>query len=214
VEISVIDTIPPVPDVAELIELKDECSVSITESPTATDACTDTITGTTSDPLEYTEPGTYNVTWTFTDNSGNESTQVQTVIVALGDACLPNETICSYLGNDPKPSILDQDIFIFYGEMGENVAVTLLPDESGFYTGERATVILKDKIQNAWLFRIDRSSLRNRVSATLPATGEYRIIVSEQSKLARGKEFTGDYCLTLESSQDAWRTLEAAYWVK
>ena len=79
--VSVQDSTAPVPDVTTLLEIRGECSASIAVTPTATDACTGTITGTTTDPLEYTEPGTYTVTWTYTDNSGNGNTQTQTVVV-------------------------------------------------------------------------------------------------------------------------------------
>jgi hypothetical protein len=37
-----------------------------------------------------------------------------------------NNEICSFLGNDPKPSILDQDIFEFNGTKDEKITVTLI----------------------------------------------------------------------------------------
>src|SRR5439155_105602 len=57
-----------------------ECSASVT-APIATDICAGPITGTTTDPTTYTAQGTYTVHWTYTDGSGNSSTQTQTVIV-------------------------------------------------------------------------------------------------------------------------------------
>jgi PKD repeat protein len=127
-------------------------------------------------------------------------------------------SICSTLGNDSKPFRLDWDIFGFYGEEGEEVAVTLSPDTSGLYTGERATLILMDWIRRVRFFEIDRSALPNTITATLPATGKYYLIVSEQPKFRgkwfRGRRFQGDYCLTMESSQGAWQTLEPTRWVE
>jgi len=79
--ITVVDTTPPVPDVATIPEVRGECSASITSPPTATDACAGSITCTTTDPLGYTDQGTYTVTWTYTDSSGNTTTQTQTVVV-------------------------------------------------------------------------------------------------------------------------------------
>lgn len=79
--VTVQDTTAPVPDVAELPEVRGECSAAVASPPTATDNCAGTLAGTTSDPLSYTQLGTYTVTWTFTDSSGNESTQTQTVVV-------------------------------------------------------------------------------------------------------------------------------------
>lgn len=130
------------------------------------------------------------------------------------DPSNPEAKICSILGNDPKSSIFDQDIFKFQGAEGEEVTITLEPDVSGSYTGERATLILKDRIRRVRFFRIDRSALPNTISATLPATGKYRIIVSEQPRFIKGKRFRGDYCLTLESSEVAWQTLEETRWVE
>lgn len=75
------DTFPPVPDLAELPTVRGQCSATMTTVVTATDNCAGTVTGTTTDPLSYTEQGTYTVTWTFDDGNGNSTTQIQTVIV-------------------------------------------------------------------------------------------------------------------------------------
>ena len=123
-------------------------------------------------------------------------------------------TICSTLGDDPKPSLLDQDIFKFEGTVSEEVTIRLEIDPSESHTGERATLILKDKIKGVRFFRKDRRALPNEITATLPATGKYLIIVAEQPKFARDKRFRGDYCLTLESSGEAWQTIEAIKWVE
>ncbi|MBJ6117908.1 HYR domain-containing protein [Pontibacter sp. BT310] len=64
-----------------------ECSVTVTTTPTAADNCKGTVTGTTSDPLTYTEQGTYTITWSFNDGNGNTSTATQQVIVK--DATAP-----------------------------------------------------------------------------------------------------------------------------
>ena len=77
----VLDEIAPVADLETLSEVVGQCSAEVTEVPTATDNCSGAITGTTTDPLEYTEQGTYTVTWSYTDAYGNVSTQEQTVIV-------------------------------------------------------------------------------------------------------------------------------------
>jgi sugar lactone lactonase YvrE len=79
--ITVDDKTPPVPDAAELETVEGECSAEITTAPTATDNCAGIITGTTTDPLEYTKSGTYTVTWVYDDGNGNTATQTQTVKV-------------------------------------------------------------------------------------------------------------------------------------
>ena len=75
------DVSDPVPDQATLPTLSAESSVTVTATPTATDNCVGSITGTTSDPLTYTTVGTHIITWTYDDNNGNTSTQTQTVEV-------------------------------------------------------------------------------------------------------------------------------------
>ena len=115
---------------------------------------------------------------------------------------------CTTLGDDPKPSILDQDIFRFEGTEGEEVSVKIDVDPSGSHIGRRATLILKDKIPGVRFIQRDRSALPNEINATLPADGEYRIIAAEQAKGAPGMRFRGDYCLTMGSSGGASETLE------
>lgn len=76
-----VDRNAPVPDVATLPEIRGQCSAEVTDIPTATDSCKGKIEGTTNDPLEYTEQGTYTITWIYDDGAGNMSFQYQTVIV-------------------------------------------------------------------------------------------------------------------------------------
>jgi hypothetical protein len=52
-------------------------------APEATDNCGGTITATT-DSLTYTQAGNYAITWTYTDASGNSSTQTQQLHVICG----------------------------------------------------------------------------------------------------------------------------------
>lgn len=79
--ITVVDNTSPVADADPLPDLFGECSVTITAAPTATDNCTGTITGTTTDPLSYTTQGTFTVTWTYDDRNGNIASQNQIIVV-------------------------------------------------------------------------------------------------------------------------------------
>ncbi|MBA7620320.1 hypothetical protein ES703_27666 [subsurface metagenome] len=88
--VTVVDPTPPIPDVTPLPTLTGECSVTITSAPTATDNCAGIITGTTSDPHEYTEQGTHAVIWTYDDGNGNIAKQTQTVVVDDVTAPIPN----------------------------------------------------------------------------------------------------------------------------
>src|SRR5690606_700999 len=77
------DITDPVADITELDDVVVQCEVeagAIT-APTATDNCAGSLTGTTSDPLTYTQQGTYTITWTYNDGNGNTATQTQHVIV-------------------------------------------------------------------------------------------------------------------------------------
>src|SRR5206468_426320 len=65
--IVVTDTIAPVPNVATLPNVTGQCTATIAAAPTATDNCSGTITGTTSDSLTRNTQGTSVVTWTFND---------------------------------------------------------------------------------------------------------------------------------------------------
>ena len=81
VRIYVEDNSPPLPEVDPLPVIRGECSAQVPPSPTAIDNCSGQIIGTTTDPLNYMEQGTYFVTWTYDDGNGNTTTQTQTVIV-------------------------------------------------------------------------------------------------------------------------------------
>ncbi len=79
-KIVVTDTTAPA--IPSLPTVTGSCGASVTvTNPTTTDNCVGTVTGTTSDPLTYTNAGTYIVHWTFGDGNGNTNTANQTVIV-------------------------------------------------------------------------------------------------------------------------------------
>ncbi|MDW8850808.1 T9SS type A sorting domain-containing protein [Flavobacterium sp. MMLR14_040] len=82
-----ITTIPdvtlPVPDVTNLPDITNYCSVLPAEIaiPTANDNCSGIITATTADPLSYTTVGNYVINWIYTDDSGNTASQQQNINV-------------------------------------------------------------------------------------------------------------------------------------
>ena len=124
------------------------------------------------------------------------------------------KTLNATLGDDPKPSILDQDVFKFFGEKGEEIAVRLdaRPWQSGL--DKKATIMLWDNIHKARLYACDRSKLPNVIKVKLPATGEYRIVVAEQPGWRSWKKYRGDYSLTLEASRETCQTLVPTAWVE
>ena len=101
-KVTVTDITAPVPDLSPLPTITGECTATagvpttviirdasgnpigtkvVNEPPTATDNCGGKILAATNDQRTYDEPGTYTVHWTYTDASGNTSTQNQTVTV-------------------------------------------------------------------------------------------------------------------------------------
>ncbi|WP_396146269.1 M14 family zinc carboxypeptidase [Flavobacterium sp.] len=91
--VTITDTTAPVANVTTLPTISGQCSVNITQTPTATDNCMGTINGTTTDPLTYSAQGTYSILWTYTDNRGNQSFQSQSVI--FDDTIAPVANVAS-----------------------------------------------------------------------------------------------------------------------
>jgi hypothetical protein len=117
-------------------------------------------------------------------------------------------TECHYLGDAPSPAEVDVDVFSFSGVEGEEINITLEANGNGF---GRAGLIVNDAIEDTpHLFEIDRSTLPNEITATLPETGEYQIGIVEQhgSILLPGSIFRGAYCFTLNTTQGAAGTLQ------
>ena len=63
------DTEAPEPNLPSLANIIGECAVEITNPPKATDNVDGLVIGVSSDPLSYTELGSYFVTWTCTDEA-------------------------------------------------------------------------------------------------------------------------------------------------
>ena len=161
VVITVEDTTPPVPVLTSLDTAEGECSAEIIEVPTATDNCTEgSIPGTTSDPLIYTEQGTYTVTWTFDDGNGNTATQTQTVIVQdvtapdPDAATLPTvEGICSAI-IETAPTATDNCSNssiegtttdpLSYTDQGTHTVTWTFDDGNGNTATQTQTVIIQD----------------------------------------------------------------------
>ncbi len=138
---------------------------------------------------------------------------------------LSGKTICSFLGDHAFAgfsSVRDCDAYTFDGEEGEEVIIKLEADPLGAYTGEYALsayespvdVSLFKKIRKFQLSETQRGALPLEMTLALPTTGQYRIKVGQSSFVREGgrfyfgDQFEGNYCLTLESSGDAWQTLD------
>ncbi|SCY05860.1 gliding motility-associated C-terminal domain-containing protein [Flavobacterium caeni] len=75
----IVDDVTP-PTVPTLANVTGECSATATP-PTTTDNCAGELTASTSDPLTYTQQGSFIINWTFNDGNGNSITVQQTVVV-------------------------------------------------------------------------------------------------------------------------------------
>ncbi len=80
--ITIADTLAPIPNENDLPTITAECSVTINETPTATDNCGGEISASTTDPLVYMEQGSYVIEWQFVDNYDNSVLQTQNVTVS------------------------------------------------------------------------------------------------------------------------------------
>jgi len=96
----------PIPDLPELPALHGECSITA-DVPTATDNCSVSINGTTSDPTTYTEQGTYIINWTYNDGEGNIISQIQEVYIEDLSAPIPDITELPVISNVCSVTITD-----------------------------------------------------------------------------------------------------------
>lgn len=108
------DVTSPVPLADSLPDITGLCSITVTTRPVAADNCAGKINGTTTDPLNYNNQGTYIINWIYNDGNGNAVTQQQRVIVQPG-----NETLKPFA--DQLPVIISEC----------SVAVNTKPQASG-----------------------------------------------------------------------------------
>ena len=87
-EVIIADVTPPVPNTPTLTTLTGECVAVRPSAPKATDNCGGEITGTTTVQQLITENTT--IVWTYTDPSGNVSTQNQEVVLTDETAPFPD----------------------------------------------------------------------------------------------------------------------------
>jgi hypothetical protein len=88
------DITAPVANVTSLNDITANCSFNLNDAiPTATDACTGTITGTTANDSIVSAFGTTVITWTYDDGNGNTSTQTQNIIITDTEAPAADATV-------------------------------------------------------------------------------------------------------------------------
>jgi hypothetical protein len=69
-------------------------------------------------------------------------------------------------------------------------------------------------IKGTKLVELDRGVLPIERTLKFPSSGDYLIIVAEQSRFAKGTAYKGDYSLTVEGPQQSCDSLSPAKWVE
>jgi hypothetical protein len=75
------DVSAPIPDFSSLSQINATCSVESLTNPTATDNCSNSVIVSNNAVLPITQIGTTTITWSYTDEMGNVSTQTQDVTI-------------------------------------------------------------------------------------------------------------------------------------
>ncbi len=198
-QVTLLDKSPPVfsgvPGPITVEATSSEGAVVTYTPPTAIDVVSGSVPVTCEPPSGSLFPlGSTTVTCTASDGSGNSASESFSVTVELTHR---EAVLCGMLQGGALP---DVDGYAFQGSKGETVTVTLAADPSGTYQDGRAALALL----GIGLLKTDGGALPNSVIATLPRSGAYYVTVSEA---ILGKErFSGAYCVTLESSGNAWQT--------
>jgi hypothetical protein len=159
-QVVILDETAPVPDLSVLPSLTASCELTISNPPTATDNCEGTLTATTTDPLTYSEQGTYVIDWVYEDAQGNLASQVQQVIIedqhapVPDQATLPTLTATCALGVTTLPTATDQcegvltattDDLLEYKEQGIYEITWEYEDARGNRSTQVQTVVILDE---------------------------------------------------------------------
>jgi hypothetical protein len=148
--------------------------------------------------------GTDTFTYTVQDNEGAVSNEATVSVHVVGGG----GTICSVLGDDPRPLAPDMDEFKFTGTEGETVTVTLESNPPEYGVGQRAVLIIRNLGRGLRLFKRLNDELPLEMTVTLPMTGDYQVKVLESPgrEVIWGQKYKGDYCVTLEASPETVAT--------
>ncbi|MBN1950050.1 MAG: T9SS type A sorting domain-containing protein, partial [Bacteroidales bacterium] len=156
-DVIISDVTDPVPDVADLPTIYNQCTVTLT-APTATDNCAGTITATTADPTSYDVQGDYTVTWVYDDGNGNVVTQDQDVslhdvfdpvpdveeLPALTGQCTVNIAVSPIAWDNCDGHITGTtSVWSFSGE-GTYTAVWTYTDAVGNSSTQNQTIVIDD----------------------------------------------------------------------
>ncbi len=122
----------------------------------------------------------------------SDASAVQARAVGVSDT----STTQANLGDDNTKPRRDRDTWSFQGTEGENVVITLEKVPSSGHAGKDATLILQN---GGSTIETITAELPFEIEATLPSTGEYRLVVS-QNDIPEDVRFRGRYYLSVKSS--------------
>lgn len=144
------DATAPIVDVASLDTIWIDCNETITTVPTATDNCTGSISGTTSDLLVYTTSGVKTIIWSYSDNNNNSTDQDQIIVVNCTQTGV-NELVESIFDIYPNPA----NTFITINNKNATF--------SGFILNSNGQKVLMIEKTNSLSRKIDISKLSNGI---------------------------------------------------
>ena len=107
----------------------------------------------------------------------------------------------AFLGDRPQQSRPDRDTFSFEDTGGDEVTLTLEEDGSVGHIGEQANFKLRGPIGSASLDEFRTGELPLEITATIPESGEYEIVV-DQKNIPDDLSYRGGFIITLISSLD------------
>ena len=185
IEVKVEDKTAPVPTLANLPLITGNCKTVITTIPTATDVCMGNIVATTANPLQYSLPGNYVITWKYDDGNGNISTQNQNVTITSEPLPIANaaQNFCKI----SSPKISDLQItgtsIKWYNAAGNPLSSnTVLTDGTKYFASQtlngcesaktEITVTLNDPAAPTGNTQQDFCSAQNPTINNLAVTGQ------------------------------------------
>lgn len=211
VTIKVEDKTPPIPNLAVLPTITGNCKTVITTIPTATDVCMGNIVATTANPLQYSLPGNYVITWKYDDGNGNISTQNQNVTITSEPLPIANaaQNFCKI----SSPKISDLQItgtsIKWYNAAGNPLSSnTVLTDSTKYFASQtlngcesaktEITVTLNDPTAPTGSTQQDFCSAQNPTITNLAVTGQNIIwydsagaMLTSSTPLSDGKTYYG-----------------------
>ena len=143
------------------------------------------------------EDGCIELTFQLTVKDGDVASDSDEVVIRV----FPNNEIHGKLGGKHRHWLYWHK-YTFEGSDGDPVTIKLEADPDGWHRGDKATLILKDKIKGVRLLKTKTGNLPIDLSTTLQADGTYAVYVFKNPWcwFRRHKSFEGDYILTLEGT--------------